>query len=177
MVKEQGHKELSQESWNCTRSILAKELASFVDEFGSFTPPWFAEVKFHLLKHAGLSQESNNEICTVAIENKLCGKCDQLYVTKKCLLWYKLFDLVTWKLVRRAPPCIRNAFKEHQIRTVTDYLTKVNLVSPLFYKAKLPPRCKRMNEWGLCEPDRHCKNMQNDRLSSYRIAREQDKQR
>ena len=162
---------LNEEFWNCSVDELSEELKSFVSEFGSFTPDWFVEVKFHLLRHSGLTLDTRDEFCEVSIKAKQCGKCDDLYQTKQCLLWYKLFDLISWKTIERAPPCIKASYKQKSISTVANFLKKANLVSPPFYKARSPPRCGKMAEWGLCKPDKYCKVMQTDNLMEYNEAR------
>ena len=97
---------ISSEYWNVSAKQLGEELCQFVDEFGTFTPEHFTQIKFHVLRDSGLSKESRDELCRVSIFEKLCPKCDLLYVAKKCKLWSQLFRLVTWKIVQRAPRCI-----------------------------------------------------------------------
>ena len=162
---------LSEEYWNCNVDELSDELKSFVTEFGSFTPNWFAEVKFHLLRHLGLTLETRDEFCTVSIQSKQCKKCDDLYQAKQCLLWYRLFDLISMKTVQRAPPCIRASLQQKSIKSVANFLKKANLLSPPFYKARAPPGCGLMSKWELCEPDEYCKAMQTDNLLEYNKAR------
>lgn len=166
---------LSQEYWNCTSSDLQNELVSFVKEFGSFTPEWFAEVKFHLLKDSGLNLMTRDELCQVSITVRQCSKCDHLYMAKSCLLWYRLFDLITWETIRRAPPCIRAAFRNKSIKIVANYLKRANLISPSFYKARAPPLCKNMEDWGNCQPDEYCKAMKSGKILEYNSVREQIK--
>jgi len=162
---------LSKELWNCSVNELSDELKSFVTEFGSFTPDWFAEVKFHLLRNSGLTLETRDDFCAVSIQAKQCKKCDDVYQAKQCLLWYRLFKLITQKTVQRAPPCIKASLKQKSIKNVANYLKKANLLSPPFYKARSPPRCGRMSEWGLCTPDNYCKAMKTDNLMEYNDAR------
>lgn len=166
---------LSEEYWNCTLGELQNELRSFVSEFGAFTPEWFAEVKFHLLKHSGLTLLTRDELCSVAAYYRFCGKCDTLYMSKQCLLWYRLFDILTWKVVRRAPPCIRVALKNKSIKTVANFMKRANVVSPPFYKARAPPSCKNMQDWGFCQPDEFCQAMRTGKLLEYNSVREQIK--
>lgn len=163
---------LNENYWNCSVEELSGELKSFVDEFESFTPDWFAEVKFHLLRHSGLTLETRDEFCIVSIESKQCKKCDDLYMVKQCLLWYRLFDIITWKTIQRAPPCIKASYKNKSIKTVANFLKKANLLSPPFYRARAPPRCGNMSKWGLCKPDEYCRAMQGDNLMEYNKARE-----
>ncbi|MHA1576050.1 MAG: hypothetical protein ACTSU3_01690 [Candidatus Thorarchaeota archaeon] len=166
---------LSADYWNCSINQLVKALQSFVSEFGSFTPDWFAEVKFHFLRLSGLTIESRDELCSASIFAGTCNKCDQLYMTKRCLLWYQLFDIIDPRTVRRAPPCIRNALSENSIRIVADFLSKASLIDPPFYKARAPPRCGRMKKYGFCEPDEFCDAMENDGILGYNSAREKVK--
>ncbi|TFF92193.1 hypothetical protein EU545_01750 [Candidatus Thorarchaeota archaeon] len=163
---------LSQDYWNATADELAEEIAAFSEEFGSFTPDWFAEVKFHLLKSHGLVKESRDELCRVAIREGLCPDCDYLYAAKKCLLWYDLYRLVKWNIVRRAPPCIRIAFARKNIKTVVNYLVGANLLDPPYYRSRGAPTCKSMERWGLCNPDEYCKAMESGRTLEYARARE-----
>ncbi len=166
---------LSQEYWNCTSKDLQNELRTFVNEFGSFTPDWFAEVKFHLLKESGLNLVTRDEFCEVSIFSRRCSKCDHLYMSRNCLLWYRLFDLVKWATVKRAPPCIRVAYKNKSIKTVVNFLKRANLISPPFYKARAAPLCKNMQEWGYCTPDEYCRKMKTGRVLEYNSVREQIK--
>ncbi|MFX1485158.1 MAG: hypothetical protein ACFFCP_18415 [Promethearchaeota archaeon] len=171
MPSREGSLYLNEEYWNCSVEELARELKSFVSEFGSFTPDWFAEVKFHLLRYSGLTLETRDEFCAVSIHSKQCRKCDDLYESKGCLLWYRLFDIISKKTVQRAPPCIRLSLEKKSIKSVANYLKKANLLSPPFYKARAPPRCGKMAEWGLCKPDQYCKVMKTDNLMEYNDAR------
>jgi hypothetical protein len=166
---------LSREYWNCIPDELQNELRSFVSEFGAFTPDWFAEVKFHLLKQSGLTLLTRDEFCSVAIYYHLCGKCDTLYMSKQCLLWYRLFDLITTRVVRRAPPCIKIALKNKSIKTVANFMKRANIVSPPFYKARAAPSCKNMQDWGFCSPDEFCQAMRTGKLLEYNSVREQIK--
>ena len=166
---------LNPDEWHATTEQVAEELASFVIEFGAFTPEWFAEVKFHLLKNEGLIQETRDELCEVAIRYKVCSKCNLLYKAKECLLWYRLFKMINWKMVERAPPCIRLAYAKKNIKTVANYFTKVNVISPPFYKVRSAPSCRSMRRWGYCNPDEFCKHMKHENTLFYNEAREQRK--
>jgi hypothetical protein len=165
---------INEELWSCSADQLANEVVGFVDEFGSFTPEWFSEVKFHLLK-SGLTLESRDELCSVTIFTKQCRKCDHLYMAKKCLLWYRLFDVVNWGSVKRAPPCIRVSLKNKSIRVVADFLKRTNLIDPPFYKSRPLPTCKTMDSWGVCNPDQYCRAMKTGRILEYNKARERTK--
>lgn len=166
---------LSQEFWNCIAKDLQNELLSFVKEFGSFTPDWFAEVRFHLLKESGLNLMTRDEFCQVSIHSKQCSKCDHLYMSRNCLLWYRLFEIITSKTIQRTPPCIKVAFKNKSIKTVANFLKRANLVSPPFYKARAAPLCRNMQEWGYCTPDEFCERMTTGRVLEYNSVREQIK--
>lgn len=166
---------LDKERWNCTAEELAEELRSFVDEMSSFTPEHFAQIKFHLLRQYGLRKESRNEFCEVSIHYDFCPECDSLYSAKECLLWYRLFGLVDWKLLSRAPPCIRSAFRKKSIKTVTNFLTKASLIDPPFYKARSAPSCKVMRRWGYCTEDEYCREMETGSTLEYIRARERVK--
>ncbi|MHA2426123.1 MAG: hypothetical protein ACXAEF_15150, partial [Candidatus Thorarchaeota archaeon] len=61
MTSKESFPHLSEDYWNCGVDELSKELKSFVSEFGSFSPDWFAEVKFHLLRYSGLTLETRDE--------------------------------------------------------------------------------------------------------------------
>ncbi len=161
--------------WIVPDEELAREIGAFIKEFGSFTPEWFAEVKFHLLRGSGLTKDGRREFCNVSIAFKLCPNCDLLYTAKKCPLWYDLFKKVQWKSVERAPPCIRLAYARHNIKTVTDYLVAVNLIAPPFYGRRRAPTCKMMQRWNLCEPDRYCEAMTTGNTAEYMSARERVK--
>lgn len=163
---------LNPEVWNASIDQIAEELTSFVIEFDAFTPEWFVEVKFHLLKSEGMTQEIRDELCEVAIQYKVCPKCDLLYKAKECLLWYRLFRMITWKMVERAPPCIGLAYAKKNIKTVVNYFTKINLIDPPFYKVRSAPSCKTMRRWGYCEPDDYCKYMEHENTLFYNAARE-----
>ncbi|NHI83072.1 MAG: hypothetical protein EAX81_02035 [Candidatus Thorarchaeota archaeon] len=163
---------LSPDNWNESDEDVAKELGLFISEFGSFTPEWFVDIKFHLLRQSGLTKESRNEFCMLSIEKKFCPKCDFLYVAKKCLLWLRLFRIITSYLVRRAPPCIKYAYSRKSIKTVADYFVKASLVDAPFYKVRSAPSCKSLRRWGYCHPDGYCKAMERDNTIEYASARE-----
>jgi hypothetical protein len=163
---------LSEHSWNASDHEVAKELQAFISEFGSFTPEWFVNIKFHLLRQTGLSMESRDELCTLSIENELCPKCDLLYTAKKCLLWLKLFRIIRPPMIKRAPPCIKYAYSRNSIKTVADYLMKANLIDAPFYKVRSAPSCKSLRRWGYCDPDEYCKTMERENTIEYAPARE-----
>ncbi|UCE11356.1 MAG: hypothetical protein JSW61_05330 [Candidatus Thorarchaeota archaeon] len=167
---------MSEESWNCTANELAEELRLFISEMGSFTPEHFVQIKFHLLRQSGLTIETRDEFCEVSIHHGHCPRCSSLYVAKECLLWFRLFDVVEWKLVRRAPPCIRSAFRKKSIKNVADYLVKANLIHPPFYKIRRAPGCRAMRRWGYCSEDEYCRAMEKDYTLEYIKAREKVKQ-
>ncbi|MGV9103774.1 MAG: hypothetical protein ACOC38_05095 [Promethearchaeia archaeon] len=157
--------------WNTNPKKLSEELGSFIKEFGSFTPEWFIEVKFHLLKDSGLTAETRDELCDVSIRGGFCRNCDLLYKAKECKLWYQLFNLVTWKSVRKAPPCIRLAFAKNSIRTVVNFLVAANLLDPPFYSVRAAPSCKSLRKWGYCNPNRYCRAMTTDNTLEYQKAK------
>ena len=176
MNKDAKHVKISSELWNVSAEQLGEELRQFIDEFGSFTPEHFTQIKFHVLRDSSLSKDSRDELCSVSVNNKLCPKCDLLYVAKKCLLWYQLFKLINWKIVQRAPPCIQSAYTKKRITHVANFLTKASLINPPFYKVRSAPSCKAMKRWGLCNPDEYCREMRTENTLEYRVVREQVKQ-
>jgi len=163
---------LSEGSWNGNDHEVTKELQAFISEFGSFTPEWFVDIKFHLLRQTGLSMESRDELCILSIENELCPKCDLLYTAKKCLLWLKLFRIIRPALIKRAPPCIKFAYSRNSIKTVADYLVKANLIEAPFYRVRSAPSCKSLRRWGYCDPDEYCKAMERENTIEYVSARD-----
>ena len=175
MSRENEIPPLDEEEWTSTSEEVAKELKLFVEEFGSFTPELFAEVNFHLLRRTGLIKSTQNELCEISIYSKTCPNCDLLYVAKKCPLWYRLYKMVTWDIVKRAPPCIRLAYAKKTIKTVTNYLASVNLVDPLFFKSRGAPSCKALRRWGYCTPNEYCRAMKTDSTFEYNAARERVK--
>jgi hypothetical protein len=172
MSKEVDLIKLNEEEWVSTAETVAKELQSFVDEFGSFTPQLFAEVNFHHLRGTGLTKTSRNELCEISINIKTCPKCDSLYVAKRCLLWFRLYKMVTWAIVERAPPCIRLAYAKKTIKTVTTYFVATNLLAPLFFKSRCAPSCNLMRYWDYCHPNEYCKTMKTENTFEYNAARE-----
>ena len=166
---------LDEDEWTSSSEEVSKELKLFAQEFDSFTPELFAEVNFHLLRHSGLTKSTRDEFCKISIYSKTCPKCELLYVAKKCLLWYRLYKIVTWDIVKRAPPCIRLAYAKKTIRTVTNYLVRVGLVDPPFYKSRGAPSCNNMRRWGYCNPNEYCKAMETDNTLEYTKARERVK--
>ncbi|MHA2378158.1 MAG: hypothetical protein ACXADO_02190 [Candidatus Thorarchaeota archaeon] len=163
---------LAEENWYGSDEEVSEELQSFITEFGSFTPEWFTDIKFHLLRQAGLTRESRDELCRLSIKHHLCPRCDFLYTAKKCLLWGRLFQLINPKLLDRAPPCIRNAYEKNSIKIVADYLVKANLIEPPFYKARRAPSCGALRRWGYCTPDDYCRAMERESTIAYSAARE-----
>ena len=161
--------------WNCSPDELSKEIGSFIDEFETFTPELFAEVNFHLLRQAGLTKSSRNAFCRVSIKNKHCINCEFLYIAKKCPLWSRLYKVIDWNLVERAPPCIRLAFAKKSIKTVANYLVQVNLILPPFYRARGVLSCNLMRRWSYCTPNEYCRAMKTNRVLEYGSARERVK--
>ncbi|MHA1137180.1 MAG: hypothetical protein ACTSSE_11910 [Candidatus Thorarchaeota archaeon] len=166
---------IDKDEWTSTPEEIAKELKLYAQEFDSFTPEHFAELNFHLLRRPGLTKTTRNEFCEISIYCKTCAKCELLYVAKKCPLWYRLYRMVTWDIVKRAPPCIRLAFTKKTIKTVTNYLAGVNLVSPPFFKSRGTPSCNALRSWGYCTPNEYCKAMKTENTSEYTAARERVK--
>lgn len=163
---------LSEEDWVSTSETIAIELRSFIDEFESFTPEHFAQVNFHHLRKNGLTKTTRDELCEISIHIRTCPKCDLLYVAKKCLLWSRLYKMATWGFVERAPPCIRLAYAKKTIKTVTNYLVAVNLLSPSFYRQRSAPSCNAMRHWGYCHPNEYCRAMKTNSTFEYIAARE-----
>jgi hypothetical protein len=166
---------IDEEEWTAAPEDVAKELQLFAEEFRSFTPELFAEVNFHLLRYAGLTKSTRNELCEISIHSKTCPKCDYLYVAKKCPLWYRLYKMATWDIVKRAPPCIRLAYAKKTIKTVTNYLVTVSLIDPPFYKSRGAPSCNALRSWGYCTPNEYCKVMETDSTLEYNVVRERVK--
>ncbi len=166
---------LDETLWAERSEIVTQELRQFIQEFGSFTPELFVQIKFHLLRGPGLTKQSRDELCELSIQSKTCPKCDFLYVAKKCLLWYKLFKIVQWATVERAPPCIRLAFAKKSIKTVAIYLTKTNLIDAPFYKARGSTSCNVMRRWRYCQPNEYCRTMEKENTLEYNAARERVK--
>jgi hypothetical protein len=166
---------LSEDEWTESPEIVAEELRSFIREFSSFTPERFTQIKFHLLRGSGLTKPIRDELCVLSIHHACCPKCDFLYVAKRCLLWSRLFKIVKWDTVQRAPPCIRLAFAKKSIKTVATYLSKTNLIDAPFYKAFGSISCKRMLSWNYCNPNEYCNAMETERTLEYMSARERVK--
>ncbi|MFQ5831203.1 MAG: hypothetical protein ACE5H4_00675 [Candidatus Thorarchaeota archaeon] len=162
---------LNEENWYASDEEVSEQLQSFIGEFGSFTPEWFTDIKFHLLRHSGLKKESREELCRLSIRKGLCPNCDFLYTAKKCLLWLRLFRLINPRLMDRAPPCIRKAYEKNSIKIVADFLVKANLIEPPFYKARSAPSCKALQRWGHCHPDEYCQAMERANTLAYSGAR------
>ena len=167
--------QLDEELWVEGAETVAELLRQYTKEFGSFTPERFVHIKFHLLKGPGLIKQSRDELCELSIHSKTCPKCDLLYVAKKCLLWYRLFKIIRWETVERAPPCIRLAFVKKSIKTVATYLSKSHLIDAPFYKAYGSTLCKVMRRWGYCQPNEYCRAMENENTLEYSAARERVK--
>ncbi|NWF95326.1 MAG: hypothetical protein HXY34_04215 [Candidatus Thorarchaeota archaeon] len=165
--------ELDCEHWNASGEEVIRDLRSFIDEFGSFTPDWFIEVKFHLLRTSGFTRESRMQFCRLSIRERLCPSCSSLYLAKECPLWYRLFRAVRKDILRRAPPCIRLAYEKRNILKVVDYMVKAGLLSPPFYHARMAPSCKSMAHWGYCRPDEYCHFMTVPNTLEYTRAREE----
>lgn len=163
---------LSVDSWNGNDEEVVRELKAFILEFGSFTPEWFVDIKFHLLRQSGLSMESRDELCTLSIDNAFCPKCDFLYTAKKCLLWLNLFRIIRPALMKRAPPCIKFAYSRNSIKTVADFVVKAKLVDAPFYKVRSAPSCKSLRRWDYCDPDEYCRAMKRENTIEYAPARE-----
>ena len=175
MREKESHPELDEEFWAENSDTVAAELKQFTNEFGSFTPELFVQIKFHLLRGSGLTKQSRDELCELSIHSKTCPKCDLLYVAKKCLLWYRLFKLVQWKIVERAPPCIRLAFAKKSIKTVATYLSKAHLIDAEFYRVRGSTSCNLMRRWGYCQPNEYCRAMSSNNTLEYIAARERVK--
>lgn len=167
---------LNGEDWTASPDVVAEELQSFINEFGSFTPESFVQIKFHLLRGSGLTRHVRDELCDLSINQGQCPRCGLLYAAKKCLLWYRLFRIIKWEGVQRAPPCIRLAFAKKSIKTVAIYLTKTNLIVAPFYRAIGSTSCNMMRRWGYCTPNEYCNAMETDNTLEYTSVRERVKQ-
>ncbi|MFX0053950.1 MAG: hypothetical protein ACFFAX_02165 [Promethearchaeota archaeon] len=174
MVEKTRKPLLTEEHWASTEDEVQSELQSFIDEFGAFTPEWFVDIKFHVLRESGLTKKSRNELCRLSIRASLCPKCDFLYIAKKCLLWSRLFR-INPRIVERAPPCIQEAFKNNAIKVVADFLVVANLIDPPFYKVHSAPWCKTLQGWDYCKPDEYCEAMERENTLDYSGARERVK--
>ncbi|MFX1481971.1 MAG: hypothetical protein ACFFCP_02160 [Promethearchaeota archaeon] len=176
MNKVKATPSLSEDEWTSSPEDVTSELQSFIKEFGSFTPELFVQIKFHLLKNSGLTKQTRDELCGLSIHHGFCSGCDALYEAKNCLLWYRLFKIIQWENVKRAPPCIRLAYAKKSIKTVTIYMTKANLIDAPFYKARGSTSCNTMRRWGYCHPNEYCRAMATDNTLEYTTARERVKQ-
>ncbi|TXT53986.1 MAG: hypothetical protein BAJATHORv1_100071 [Candidatus Thorarchaeota archaeon] len=167
---------LTSDYWLEDDSTVAEEIQLFIEEFGSFSPDWFVEINFHLLRADGLVKESKSQFCALAQFEENCQSCDDLYKAKHCPLWYNLFRLVKWHLLRRAPPCIRIAYIRKQIRVVVDFLVQANLLEPPFYHSQVGLSCGYLAEWNFCQPDRYCRFLTCNSPLNYSITRNRIKQ-
>jgi hypothetical protein len=163
--------EVDPDAWIASPEEIAAELASVKQEFDSFTPERFAELKFHLLGPRGLTKSARDDFCRISIHDRHCRKCERLYETKKCLLWSRLFKIITWDTVKRAPPCIRHAFASRSIKTVANYLAHTSVISPPYFRSRFPPSCKMMQNWGYCTPNEYCGAMKTGKIIEYNDAR------
>ncbi len=170
-----SQEKLDPDLWVESAEVVAEQLHEFIKEFASFTPERFVHIKFHLLRGPGLIKQSRDELCELSIHGKFCPKCDLLYVAKKCLLWYELFQIIQWRTVERAPPCIRLAFAKKSIKTVATYLSKTNLIVAPFYKSRGSTSCNIMRRWGYCQPNEYCRAMERENTLEYIPARERVK--
>jgi hypothetical protein len=175
MREEERIPQFDEELWIEDAETVAEDLLRFVEEFESFTPEQFAQIKFHLLRGPGLTKQSRDELCKLSIHCQTCPKCDTLYVAKKCPLWYRLFKIIRWETVERGPPCIRLAFVKKSIKTVATYLAKTNLIEAPFYRARGSTSCKLMRRWGYCQPNEYCRAMERENTLEYIPARERVK--
>ena len=167
--------EVNVDAWSASSEEIAEELAILTSEFDSFSPERFSELKFHLLGPRGMTKDARNDFCRISIHGGHCRKCDRLYEAKKCLLWSRLFKIITWDTVKRAPPCIRHAFITKSIKTVANYLAQTNITSPPFYRNRYPPSCNMMQNWGYCTPNEYCKAMKTGNPMEYNAARDRVK--
>jgi hypothetical protein len=175
MKEEEQRPQLDEELWTEDSKTVAEQLRRFIEEFVSFTPERFVQIKFHLLRGPGLTKQTRDELCELSIHSKTCPKCDYLYVAKKCLLWYRLFKIIQWETVERAPPCIRLAFVKKSIKTVATYLSKTHLIDAPFYRARGSTSCNLMRRWGYCQPNEYCRAMERENTLEYIPARERVK--
>ncbi len=169
------HHELDSSRWSASSETVLTELHQFIAEFGSFNPDWFVEVRFHLVKSTVLDQAGRRDLCLLALDDRLCDRCDMLYKARKCLLWYMLYKETRKISLARAPPCIRLAYLRRSIRKVIDYLFHAGLISPPFYRARMAPSCNSMTQWGYCQPDQYCRAMAGKSTLDYLDARERVK--
>ncbi|RDE11820.1 MAG: hypothetical protein C4K49_11060 [Candidatus Thorarchaeota archaeon] len=177
MNEQEAPRFLSYSDWNESPEGVARELHSFIDDFRSFTPEWFAEVKFHLLKQSGLTKDTRNDLCRVSIHGGYCDRCESLYKAKNCLLWSHLFSKAKAVVDDRSPPCIRLALRKNSIRTVASFLTSADLIEAPFYRRRRASSCRMMAQWGYCVPDEYCRHIPDNNANplQYIIARERVK--
>jgi hypothetical protein len=166
---------LNPETWAVSPERVAEELASFIRDMGSFTPDWFVEVKFHLLRQSGLTKESRAELCRISIREGHCKKCEALYQPRNCVLWSRLFSTVKSAVDDRSPPCIRIALGKNSLKTVANFLTSAYLIDAPFYRRRKASSCKAMAQWGYCRPDEYCREMRSGNPLEYISAREKVK--
>ncbi|MGQ4911214.1 MAG: hypothetical protein ACP6KW_03510 [Candidatus Thorarchaeota archaeon] len=171
-VKRTSTPRISPDTWSADPEEIARELSEIVAGFGSFTPETFAELKFHLLGKKGFTKAARDDVCRISAHWGHCVKCNNLYEAKKCPLWYELFKMITWHTVERAPPCIRQAYATHSIKTVTNYLVRANLIDPPYYRSRYPSSCKMMQNWGYCTPNEYCRAMKKGNPLEYNEARD-----
>lgn len=166
---------LSPEIWTASSKKVAEELRSFIRNMGSFTPDWFAEVKFHLLRQSGLTKESRAELCDLSIREGHCRRCEALYKPRNCVLWSRLFSMVRSVVDDRCPPCIRIALGKNSLRTVANFMTSAFLIDAPYYKQRKASSCKAMTQWGYCRPDEYCRDIKGGSPLEYISARERVK--
>ncbi|RDE12591.1 MAG: hypothetical protein C4K47_07590 [Candidatus Thorarchaeota archaeon] len=166
---------LSPEAWAASSERVAEELRSFIRDMGSFSPDWFVEVKFHLLRQSGLTKASRAELCRISIQGSHCKKCEELYEARTCLLWSRLFSMARTAVDDRCPPCIRIALSRNSLKTVANFLTSAYLIDAPFYKHRKASSCKTMAQWGYCRPDEYCRGIKSGNPLEYISARERVK--
>ncbi len=175
MDEHDGSITLNPEIWAVSPERVAEELCSFIRDMGSFTPEWFAEVKFHLLRQSGLTKESRAELCRISIREGHCMKCEALYQPRNCVLWSRLFSMAKSAMDDRCPPCIRTALAKNSVKTVANFLTSAYLIDAPFYKGRKASSCKTMTQWGYCRPDEYCQKIKSGSPLEYISAREKVK--
>ena len=161
---------LDDDLWNCSFHELCCELQSFIDEFDAFTPELFAQLRFDLFRK-GLARRSRMGFCRVAAQAGFCSFCSALYKTKYCLLWFRLFNLIPRRSIQRSPPCIRNAYRRRSIKTVANFLNRINVLDAPFYESRVVPQCETMEEFGYCNPDVICERMSRTNPLEYQSVR------
>jgi hypothetical protein len=175
MDEQDGRIVLSPDAWAVSSERVAEELRSFIGNMGSFTPDWFAEVEFHLLRQSGLNKESRAQLCRISIRDSHCKRCEILYRPKNCLLWSRLFSIVKSVVDDRCPPCIRVALSKNSVKTVANFLTGACLIDAPFYRQRKTSSCRTMAQWGYCKPDEYCKEIRRGSPMEYISAREKVK--